>query len=425
MIPLDDLHSLTVVVDDVHVHYNVSYDALQPVKPNAALNDFLGQAGQKAWNNTLTIITTSSVSFWYNFTGFDRVAVYGSIYGWFDVPGTPTPWANYSIDGQYTAGQVTGSPRVITDYPLFVSERLSTNTVHYLNVEISASPDAPFVLDYVMGYQQPTPTPIAAFSEEGVSKLPVKAIVGGAVGGFVLMAIIMGAAGYCLWRRRKRKTIWTEKLEEPFSPHRPTLRDHPFSSGTETPVGSLSGPAGQSFDSSRSRSISFAPDTMGVPATYGRRQLGSLSSTHTRSSSQLPLLTPIASPPIMSPDSYDRQSLFSYNPYEPLVNPYDLLSQSSGALTSADIYASTASRSTNMTPVASAIAGSSEAEAGSTADIIELGPNGYPLEKKSRNAGSSKEQMYVVNADAAGPSPSSTPGHSAMPPVDSPPAYGT
>ncbi len=70
-----NLHALTVVVDDVHVHYNVSEEALQPVPlaNNPGLQDFLGQARAKAWNDTLTVITASSINFWYNFTGMQDV----------------------------------------------------------------------------------------------------------------------------------------------------------------------------------------------------------------------------------------------------------------------------------------------------------------------------------------------------------------
>ena len=72
-----NLHALTVVVDDVHVHYNVSREALQPTPPDdtPSLQDFLGQATNKAWNNTLTVITAPSVSFWYNFTGEHMLAL--------------------------------------------------------------------------------------------------------------------------------------------------------------------------------------------------------------------------------------------------------------------------------------------------------------------------------------------------------------
>ena len=88
-------------------------------------------------------------------------------------------------------------------------ERLAARESVYLTVEVSASRDAPFVLDYVLGYQQPAPTPIGASSSSSSPSLPVGAIVGGLVGSIALLIIVVAILVCFLLRRQRRKLDWT------------------------------------------------------------------------------------------------------------------------------------------------------------------------------------------------------------------------
>ncbi len=75
-----------------------------------------------------------------------------------------TAWANYTIGGNYSAGNLTTSPNVITDYPLFISGPLNPTQQYNLTVDITASPDAPYLLDYILVYNAVDSTPISIAS---------------------------------------------------------------------------------------------------------------------------------------------------------------------------------------------------------------------------------------------------------------------
>ncbi|KAI0767100.1 hypothetical protein C8Q74DRAFT_1278092 [Fomes fomentarius] len=447
-----NLHALTVVVDDVHVHYNVSEEALQPVPPAddlAGLQDFLGQARTKAWNDTLTVITASSINFWYNFTGYSRVAVYGSIYAWVDSP--TTAWAKYTIDGEYTAGNITASPKVITDYPLFVSGPLRPDVFYTLNVDVSASPDAPYVLDYVMGYQQAAATPLAQVTTLGSTggsspELAVGSLVGIVVGGIGFLAIAVSALLYFLRRRRRRrKAFWIEISDqaEPFSAHYPTLPDLPTISsnaddivtGTAPPRMSIPTPIGPK--SSRNPSGSCTTSLAHASIGGTKRPISSPSLNHSRSSSQLRLLESAAemgatdtSEPARTPRPFSELSFWKSD--EPLLNPYELFPDTSGIRQPSD----SASNPGTLMPSQSSAVGTSSSQStsgptggssqveGSITAKLEQGPNVYPKEKQEHRMEPSKEQLHAVNADPGG-SIAGNPWHNPPSPLDSPPAYGT
>ncbi|RDX49316.1 hypothetical protein OH76DRAFT_1403903 [Lentinus brumalis] len=390
------------------MHYNISREAAQlpPHTPN--LNDFVSQANEKAWNNSLTVITAPSVSFWYNFTGYSRVAVYGSINTWAGVP--YTAWANYSIGGEYTAGNITGAPKVVTDYPLFVSSDLQPGKSYNLTVEVSASPDAPFVLDYVLGYQQPAPTPIGASSSSSSPGFPVGALVGGLVGSIALLIIFVAVLVYCLLRRQKRKLGWTVKpLDGEFSPITTSpntsgsyMRDTSVSTST---VQSPPTPIHSRFTTGMSGHTSSRVDSRSRPDM----------SAHTRSSSQLPLLSSINSPPAPVTDPVGRPDVDVPQVEEPLYNPYELLPTQHVP-------------SSSMVPASMAVTklpAPVSTQAGTSA-VIELGPNGYPIEKRRelRMEPAKKQRLYPANPDMVG---SSSGGGNALKegPSASPPAYDT
>ncbi|KAI0688165.1 hypothetical protein C8T65DRAFT_835051 [Cerioporus squamosus] len=402
----DNLHALTVVVDDLHMHFNISQEAAQspPHAPN--VNDFISQANEKAWNNTLTVITAPSVSFWYNFTGYNRVAVYGSINTWTGVP--YTAWANYSIGGEYTAGNTTGAPKVITDYPLFVSSDLQPGKLYNLTVEVSASPDAPFVLDYVLGYQQPAPTPIGTSSTSSSPGLPVGALVGGLVGSIALLIIFVAVLVYCLLRRQRRKLDWTVKpLDGELSP----TTVSPDTSGSYMRNSSISTSNVQSPSTPiHSR---FASTSALISSGVDSRMRPEMSA-HTRSSSQLPLLSNINSPPLLVPRPFERISVDVPQVEEPLYNPYETLPAQHVA-SSATAPASRA---------VSELSAHASTQAGMSV-VLELGPNGYPVEKRRElRMEPAKDRLYPANPDMVA---TSSGGGCALEggPSDSPPAYGT
>lgn len=379
--------------------------------------------------------------------GYSRVAVYGSIYAWVD--SSTTAWANYTIDGEYTAGNITASPKVITDYPLFVSGPLRPDVFYTLIVDVSASPDAPYVLDYVMGYQQAAATPLAqvtALRSTGGSspELAVGSLVGIVVGGIGFLAIaIMSALLYFLRRRRRRrKAFWigkrliaimisgsrthhscclysTEKSDqsEPFSAHFPTLPDLPtispnadgIANGTATPRVSISNSIGP-----------ISPPSL----------------NHSRSSSQLPLLSAAemgaTEGPARTPRSFSELSFWQSD--EPLLNPYELFPEAdSGIRQPSDSASHPGARvvSSQLSAVEIPSSQSTSGPAGGSSQVESAGkatlehrPNVYPKEKQEHRMEPSKEQLHAVNADPGG-SIAGSPWHNPPSPLDSPPAYGT
>ena len=94
--------------------------------------------------------------------GYTRIAVYGSIIQPSDLG--LTAWANYTIDGKYTAGNIPTAARTVTDFPLFTSVQLDPNQWYNLTADIWASPDAPYLFDYLLAFSPPDPTPISTSS---------------------------------------------------------------------------------------------------------------------------------------------------------------------------------------------------------------------------------------------------------------------
>ena len=80
--------------------------------------------------------------------------MYGSILP----PGTGTlsAVANYTMDNQSSVANVPQFKDVITDYPLFISKALDPSSQHFLNVDISASAEEPYLLDYLLLYSEVT-----------------------------------------------------------------------------------------------------------------------------------------------------------------------------------------------------------------------------------------------------------------------------
>ena len=159
--------------------------------------------------------------------GYTHIAVFGSVLPSTDV--SYTAWANYTIGGNYTAGNLTTSPNVITDYPLFVSGTLDPTQQYNLTVDIAASPDAPYLLDYLLAYNAADPTVISAGSStssaQTSSASPTSGAgassdditfnknnviyVGAALGAFVLLlgiVILYLSARLCCGKSRKSKS---------------------------------------------------------------------------------------------------------------------------------------------------------------------------------------------------------------------------
>lgn len=142
-----------------------------------------------------------------------------------------TAWANYTIGGNSTAGNLTSVTNVITDYPLFTSGELDPAAQYNLTVEIAASSDAPYLLDYILAYHFTDPTPIlsstistsarpsatsAAPTQSSSSKLNLKFvyIVAGLGAGIVLLLIFMCVLlrRICCAGSRKPKSIGMSRL---------------------------------------------------------------------------------------------------------------------------------------------------------------------------------------------------------------------
>ncbi len=129
-------------------------------------------------------------------------------------------------------------------------------------------------------------------------------------------------------------------------------------------------------------------------------------SAHTRSSSQLPLLSSINSPPVPVTDPVGMANVDVPQVEEPLYNPYELLPAVPPSMAVTKLPA----------PVST--------QAG-TSTVIELGPNGYPIEKRREfRMEPEKKRLYPANPDMVG---SSSGGGDALKegPSASPPAYDT
>ncbi|RPD71908.1 hypothetical protein L226DRAFT_165033 [Lentinus tigrinus ALCF2SS1-7] len=176
--------------------------------------------------------------------------------------------------------------------------------------------------------------------------------------------------------------------------------------------GSISTSTGQSASTpihSRFASISALTSSAGDPRS--RPEM----SSHTRSSSQLPLLSNLhSSEPLSATGSAGRVSVDVSHIEEPLYNPYEHhLSAQPAALSTSSPLASRA---------VSEISAPASSRVGTS---LELGPNGYPVEKRREfRMEPGKDPLFAANPDTIGSS--SSPGsHLEGRPSDSPPAYGT
>lgn len=68
--------SLTLVIDDVNVLFNISRNDVISTGPSDQLKDSVQLAETDAWNRSLTVITASSVAFWQNVTGASFVTIH-------------------------------------------------------------------------------------------------------------------------------------------------------------------------------------------------------------------------------------------------------------------------------------------------------------------------------------------------------------
>ncbi|KAI1791210.1 hypothetical protein LXA43DRAFT_445959 [Ganoderma leucocontextum] len=234
-------NSPTVVIDDTNVHYNTSRDAGQAIAPSSSVINSVTSAKASPWNYTLAVLT-SQISFWYNVTGYNRIAVYGALIP----PSNPgiTAWANYTVNGNYTAANITTSTHIVTDFPLFTSVELDPNEQYNLTVDIWASPDAPYLFDYLLAFSPPDPTPLStsstasststaqpqptntAPSSSNSINIPHPITIIGALAGACALLLALWLLTLCCWcRSRGSKPKTTEESmgpEPPFNP-RPTV----------------------------------------------------------------------------------------------------------------------------------------------------------------------------------------------------------
>ncbi|RPD57717.1 hypothetical protein L226DRAFT_573577 [Lentinus tigrinus ALCF2SS1-7] len=370
--------SLTLVIDDNDVHFNISRDDVMSPGPSSQSEASLDLARKSAWGNSLTVITAPSVGFWQNVTGYSRVAVYGSL-----LPPTAlnqTAWAIYTIGGNSTAGNLTSAANVITDYPLFTSGELDPGQQYNLTVEVSASADAPYLLDYVLAYQFADATPILSSSSSfksssasptaatssatgtgssgsSISRLDRKFIyiVVGLGAGVVLLFILMCLLlrRICCGGSRKPKSIEAPAAPEPPFPPRPqpttvsstaklSQRSASVTMGTVTPA-SASVPTLVSPSSppvpvpvspaalATSLPIAAVSRTLSAPTSmppHVRREVeraASQSSPRTGSLSQAQVSSGMV-PPTMVPnvEPFAAPAVETTRPLE-LYNPYDSL----------------------------------------------------------------------------------------------------
>ncbi|KAI0753129.1 hypothetical protein C8Q80DRAFT_1267565 [Daedaleopsis nitida] len=257
------LNDVNLVIDDINVNFNISRDSAQ-----------------------LPIITAPSVSFWQNVTGYTRVAVYGSLVRTQDVG--YTPWANYTIDGNSTAANLTTQTHVVTDYPLFISGPLDPDKQYNLTVDVVASPDAPYLLDYLLAYSPATATPIFSSSSStsptstptmtavaekgGINfKSTVVYVAAGLGAGVVLLAIIVVVLlkRVCCARAKKSKSLDKEAsippAEPPFDPRPQKSATLTSGKSSHTAFGSVSSPSGLSEPAAPLLSLAHAR-TLSIPA---------------------------------------------------------------------------------------------------------------------------------------------------------------
>ena len=239
-----------------------------------------------------------------------------------------TAWANYTIGGNYTAGNLTSTQNVITDYPLFVSGQLDPQKQYNLTVEIAASADAPYLLDYVLAYHATDSSPIFTTTSSSMSSASATATAApsGVLGGidfknkFIYVAAGLGAGVVllsllvlCLCKRlccpsgRKRKSVGTcdraqslpmllltspSDYEASTSPEpEPALASHPQKSATLVSAKSTVTRRGMSESVSSS---SIPPEASRAPSPAPARTL---------SASQVQAAVPVPTPASFAPTS--------------------------------------------------------------------------------------------------------------------------
>ncbi|PIL33512.1 hypothetical protein GSI_04135 [Ganoderma sinense ZZ0214-1] len=140
-----------LVIDDTNIHFDTSRDAVQAATLSRAVQNLVEDAKASSFNHTLAVIT-APVSFRHSFT------VYGVL---IPASGSSPPammaWANYSVNGTPVAVHIPPSAALVTNYPLFTSAELDTNEQYTLTAEIWASPDSPYVFDYLLAFSPKAP----------------------------------------------------------------------------------------------------------------------------------------------------------------------------------------------------------------------------------------------------------------------------
>ncbi|KAM5543004.1 hypothetical protein V8D89_003388 [Ganoderma adspersum] len=263
-----------VVIDDTIVHYNTSRDASQAFAPSNAVINSVTFAKASPWNDTLAVIT-SPVSIWYNVTGYTRIAVYGAL-----IPPSNlgvTAWANYTVNGNYTAANITTSTHIVTDFPLFTSVKLDPNQQYKLTADIWASPDAPYLFDYLLAFSPPGPTPMstsgtasstssasaavtatASSSSKDATNIPHPITIIGAIAGGCALLLALLFVTLCCWCRSRGSK--PKKIEEPVGP-KSAFSPRPSVGGGATLISTKASRCAESFlePSFRASSSVLAP----------------------------------------------------------------------------------------------------------------------------------------------------------------------
>lgn len=149
--------------------------------------------------------------------GYSRIAVYGAL-----IPSSNlgvTAWANYTINGNYTAANITTSTHIVTDFPLFTSVELNPTQQYNLTADIWASPDAPYLFDYLLAFSPPDPTPIptpstasststasptaTARSSGDSTGIPHSVTIIGALAGGCALLLALWLITLCCWYRSR------------------------------------------------------------------------------------------------------------------------------------------------------------------------------------------------------------------------------